>query len=171
MAGDELIVRPHFAATRAVTIGAPPDTVWPWIVQIGYDRAGWYSYDWLDNHGRHSAERIEPRWQQVRLGDPVQMSARIDDHTAFRVLAFIPYHVMVWAKTDATWSWRLQRTETGATRLVTRIRARYNGTAALVGIPLMEIGDFPMMRRCMLGIQTRAEHVTTRPTSLTGGQR
>jgi hypothetical protein len=73
-------------------------------VQIGYGRAGWYSYDRLDNRGRHSAERIEPRWQRLRVGDPVPMSARIDDHTTFRVLAFIPYRVMVWAKPDATWS-------------------------------------------------------------------
>ena len=170
MAGDALIVRPHFVATRAITIDAPPHAVWPWIVQMGYDRAGWYSYDLLDNHGRHSAERIEPRWQHVHTGDPVPMSHRIDDHTAFRVLALVPYRVIVWAKPDATWSWQLQEIAAGTTRLVTRIRARYQGTAALVGAPLMEIGDFPMMRRCVLGIKARVEHQSAQQTSVTGGQ-
>jgi hypothetical protein len=169
LAGDELMARPHFVATRAVTIDAPPQAVWPWIVQIGYGRAGWYSYDLLDNRGRHSAERVEPRWQQLRVGDPVPMSRRMDDHTTFRVLAFIPYRVMVWAKPDATWSWQLQETETGTTRLVTRIRARYSGAAALVGVPLMEIGDFPMMRRCLLGIRARAERPSNRSTIVAGG--
>ena len=97
------------------------------------------------------------------------MSARIDDHTTLRVLAFIPYRVMVWAKPDATWSWQLQETGTGTTRLVTRIRARYSGTAALVEVPLMQIGDFPMMRRCLLGIRARAEYPSNGSTIVTGG--
>jgi hypothetical protein len=162
MAGDDLIVDPHFTPTRATTIDAPPEAVWPWIIQMGYGRAGWYSYDLLDNLGRRSAQRIEPKWQEVRLGDPLPMSARVDDHTAFRVVAFTPFRVMVWAKPDSTWSWRLQRTDTGGTRLVTRVRARYSGAAALLAAPLMEIGDFPMMRRCLLGIKARAEHPSSR---------
>jgi hypothetical protein len=171
MAGDELIIRPHFTATRAITIDAPPDAVWPWIVQMGYGRACWYSYDRLDNRGRRSADHIEPRWQDVRLGDPVPMSAGVDDRTAFHVFPFAPCHLMVWAKSDATWSWRLEPTVTGETRLITRIRARYVGIAALVGVPLMEIGDFPMMRRCLLGIKARAERPSNRSANVTGVHR
>ena len=74
LAGDELMIKAHFVANRAIAIGAPPQAVWPWIVQIGYGRAGWYSYDLLDNRGRHGAERIDPRWQRLRVGDPVPMS-------------------------------------------------------------------------------------------------
>jgi hypothetical protein len=171
MAGDTLIVRPHFVATRAITIDAPREAVWPWIIQMGHGRAGWYSYDLLDNRARHGAQSVEARWQRIRVGDPVRMSARVDDHTAFRVRAFVPYQLLVWAKPDATWSWRLEDAEGGTTRLVTRIRARYEGATALVGVPLMEIGDYPMMRRCLLGIKARAEHPSNRSISHTGGSR
>jgi hypothetical protein len=157
MAGDDQISEPDFAPTRAITIDAPPEAVWPWLVQMGYGRAGWYSYDLLDNRGRRSAERIEPRWQDLRVGDPVPMSGRVDDRTAFRVAVLTPYRVMVWSKADSTWSWQLRATPAGGTRLVTRVRARYAGLGALLGAPLMEIGDFPMMRRCLLGIKARAE--------------
>jgi hypothetical protein len=58
MPGDELVTRPSFNATRAVTVQAQPSVIWPWIVQIGFGRAGWYSYDLLDNLGRPSARRI-----------------------------------------------------------------------------------------------------------------
>jgi hypothetical protein len=58
MPGDVDVPRPTFNATRAVTVAARPDQIWPWLIQIGVGRAGWYSYDWLDNLGRHSAERI-----------------------------------------------------------------------------------------------------------------
>lgn len=56
-------------ATMAVTIDAPPSQVWPWLVQMGADRAGWYSWDRLDNPGHRSAERIHPEWQEISIGD------------------------------------------------------------------------------------------------------
>lgn len=56
------------SATMAVTIDAPPSRVWPWLVQMGVDRAGWYSWDRLDNFGRGSADRIHPEWQGIALG-------------------------------------------------------------------------------------------------------
>ncbi len=67
--GDLLI--PDAAATvmHAVTIGAPPECVWPWLVQMGAGRAGWYSYDWVDNGGRPSATEIIPALQHVAPGD------------------------------------------------------------------------------------------------------
>ncbi len=155
--GDELIGRPHFVPTRAVTINAPPAVVWPWIVQMGYGRAGWYSYDLLDNRGRRSADHIEPRWQRLKVGDAVPMSGRDDRSTAFRVHTLAMGQSMVWAKPDATWVWVLRSTPDGGTRLVTRVRARYTGWSALLGVPLMELGDFPMMRKCLRGIKNRAE--------------
>ena len=64
MPGDDVVKHPTFNATRAVTIQARPEQIWPWLVQIGVTpRAGWYSYDWLDNLGIPSAERIVPEWQ------------------------------------------------------------------------------------------------------------
>jgi len=58
MPGDGVVLNAGYVATRAVTIKAPPEQVWPWLVQIGSGRAGWYSYDRVDNAGRPSARRI-----------------------------------------------------------------------------------------------------------------
>jgi hypothetical protein len=72
--GDELVDRPTFNATRAISIAAPPQVVWPWLVQVGTTRAGWYSYDLLDNLGHPSARRILPEYQGLAAGDVVPMS-------------------------------------------------------------------------------------------------
>ena len=69
MPGDEIVARPVFNATRAVTVNARPEDIWPWLVQIGFGRAGWYSYDILDNLGRHSSEQILPEYQTLEPGD------------------------------------------------------------------------------------------------------
>ena len=66
--GDELVPDPAAVDTRGITIEAPPSTVWPWLVQMGYGRAGWYSYDRLDMRGR-SADAINPAWQELEVGD------------------------------------------------------------------------------------------------------
>jgi hypothetical protein len=58
MPGDDLL--PEAASTRAIPIAAPPEQIWPWLVQLGYGRGGWYSYDWIDNDGQPSADRILP---------------------------------------------------------------------------------------------------------------
>lgn len=67
--GAELVPNGTRGATMAVTIDAPPARVWPWLVQMGYGRAGWYSWDHLDNMGEPSADRIHPEWQDIHLGD------------------------------------------------------------------------------------------------------
>src|SRR5215213_11117273 len=74
MPGDDLVPRPTFNATRAITIAAPPERIGPWLVQIGLTRAGWYSYDILDNLGRKSARHIIPELQNLAVGDIVPMS-------------------------------------------------------------------------------------------------
>jgi hypothetical protein len=66
--GDELVTQPTTVETRGVTINAPPSAIWPWLVQMGYERAGWYSYDALDNRGP-SVDRIVPELQQIAVGD------------------------------------------------------------------------------------------------------
>jgi hypothetical protein len=157
MAGDSLIPKPHFAPTRSITIGASPVAVWPWIVQMGYGRAGWYSYDRLDNVGRRSATVILPQYQHPKIGDAIPVTGRANDKTAFRVTSVTPEAELLWAKPDATWVWLLRPTVDGGTRLVTRVRARYTGPAAPLSLMLMEIGDFPMMRKCLLSLKLRAE--------------
>jgi proline iminopeptidase len=70
LAGYGGLVRPRIA-DMAVTLPAPPETVWPWLVQMGADRAGFYSFDRLDNGGRPSAREIHPEWQELAVGDHV----------------------------------------------------------------------------------------------------
>lgn len=73
--GAELVPGGKRAATMAVTIDAPPDQVWPWLVQMGWDRGGWYSWDRLDNAGRRSARDVHPEWQDLAIGDQLKFSA------------------------------------------------------------------------------------------------
>ena len=70
--GADLVPDGERAATMAVTIGAPPDQVWPWLVQMGWGRGGWYSWDRLDNHGQPSAREVHPEWQDLAVGDYVK---------------------------------------------------------------------------------------------------
>ncbi len=74
----------------AVTIEAPPDQVWPWLVQMGGDRAGWYSWDRLDNRGRPSAKEVHPEWQDLALGDYLKYSTAAGPVDAFEVAALEP---------------------------------------------------------------------------------
>jgi len=74
MPGDDIVSDPSFNATRVVTVNAPPKAIWPWLVQIGCKRAGWYSYDWVDNLGIPSAERIIPEFQLFELDQLIPFS-------------------------------------------------------------------------------------------------
>lgn len=157
--GDEVVASPAFNATRAVTVEAPPELVWPWIVQIGFGRAGWYSYDLLDNAARHSAERIIPELQHIAVGDLVPLGPGKD--AGMRVKEFEKGRWVVWGEKYklTTWAWSLQPTPDGRTRLLTRVRARpsLRHPTTIAWLALMEVADFPMMRKCLLGIKRRAE--------------
>ncbi|MDQ0662951.1 hypothetical protein QFZ35_001449 [Arthrobacter ulcerisalmonis] len=74
--GADVVPNGKRGATMAVTINAPPDEVWPWLVQMGGDRGGWYSWDHLDNAGRPSARTVHPEWQDISLGDKVKYWTR-----------------------------------------------------------------------------------------------
>jgi hypothetical protein len=92
-------------------------------------------------------------------GAAAPMSSTEDDRTAFRVASVDEPRSLVWRKPDSTWAWRLTSDGAGGTRLVTRLKARYDAGALLpVSVLLMEIGDFPMMRRMLSGVARRAEH-------------
>ena len=86
--GADLIPDGERSATMAVTIEAPPSEVWPWLVQMGTDRGGWYSWDRLDNWGRSSAERIHPEWQEISLGD--RFAGTPDGSQSWEVAALEP---------------------------------------------------------------------------------
>jgi hypothetical protein len=167
MRGDELVPVSHFTATRAITVDAPPEAVWPWLIQVGYRRAGFYSYDLLDNLGRPSARTVLPEWQTLRSGDiAAPMANPPTPATSFVIVDADPPGQLVWAKPDSTWSWILRAMPDGRTRLVTRLRQRYRAApATLITVILAEFGDYPMMRKMLLGIKQRAETVATARTS------
>jgi hypothetical protein len=162
MPGDVFLPRAQFRATRAITIDAPPEAVWPWLVQVGCLRAGFYSNDLLDNLGHPSATTVVPGLQHLQAGQWVPMSpaATPTDRTALMVHSFEVNQWLLWTKPDSTWAWRLTAAGAGGTRLVTRIHAVYDWQhplMALLGMILMEFGDFAMLRRMLRGIKARAE--------------
>ena len=162
MPGDEIVPKASLNATRAITIDAPPELVWPWIVQMGYRRAGFYTYALLDNAGFESADRVLEDYQPPKIGDWMPMAKNVNETTAFKVKAFAINEWLLWEKPDSTWAWKLLPQEGGRTRLVSRLKMRYaweRPASAILGLVLLEFGDFPMMRRVMKGIKARAERL------------
>jgi hypothetical protein len=126
---------------------------------MGYGKAGFYSYDRLDNDGVPSAGHIIAEYQQLEIGNSIPLTAR-----AFLTVAVVEHESsMLWeypggdATTAFTWAWGLYPRDGGQTRLVTRLRYRASSLRSRVMLDLFEI---LMMRKCMLGIKRRAETVT-----------
>jgi proline iminopeptidase len=88
--GADLAPEGERSPTMAVTIDASPGQVWPWLVQMGGDRGGWYSWDRLDNGGRPSATEVHPEWQDLALGDRVKYWTKKGPVDAWRVAALEP---------------------------------------------------------------------------------
>ncbi|HSK91267.1 MAG TPA: hypothetical protein VK875_08135 [Euzebyales bacterium] len=155
--GDDLVTRPTFNATRAITIAAAPEEIWPWLVQVGVTRAGWYSYDFLDNFMRPSADRIIPELQHLAPGDVMGMSP--DGKQGIKVHALDAPHFMIWATLpDTTWVWQLDAIPDGSTRLFTRVRSRYRWLSPSIAFSmLLEFADIWMMRKMLLNLRDRAE--------------
>jgi hypothetical protein len=144
------------------TIDAPPEAVWPWLVQLGYRRAGWYTYDLFENAGYPSADRILPEHQNLKVGDRVPMAKNVNDTTAFWVAGMELNRWMLWKKPNSTWAWKLVPLDGNRTRLITRLKAlntwRTSPGNALLSLILFEFGDFPMTRKLLLRVKRRAEH-------------
>jgi len=88
--GDDLVPTPTAIDTRGIIIDAPAEAVWPWLVQMGYERAGWYSYDRMDMRGK-SSDRLMPEWQNLGVGDLVPTSS----DTGFAVRVVEPGRALV----------------------------------------------------------------------------
>ncbi len=165
--GDEIQPTPMFNATRAITIDASPERIWPWLLQWGYHRAGLYSgLDWLDNGGVPSADRIVPELQHLGLGDHLPIAARDVPvagvpEISYRVVAIEPYRSILSQASDIpeSWLWLLESLNEQQTRLLWRIRwARYDWTSPYIVLKLLtDLGDFVIVRNILLGIKERAE--------------
>ena len=178
--GDDLIPRPQLSATHAVTIQTPPAKVWPWLVQIGQGRGGFYSYEAIENAmglDIENAERILPEWQNLQVGDVVPLAP--DAAMDVPVVILEPQRALVLHADSrlpssngksgpplppgqflaVSWGFYLAEQPDGATRLVERFRLDYTPTLAneLIYKLFLEPGAFVMERKMLLGIKQRAE--------------
>lgn len=162
--GDDLVEPDAPRTTRALTVDAPPAAVWPWLAQIGEDRGGFYSYDWLERlAGAHirNADTIHPEWQDVHVGDTVWLARRYGERAKQVVAAVQPQsHLVLMSQADfervqrgerafGAWAFHL-RPHNGRTRFLAR------GIGGAVGISSFDIAHFVMERGMLRGIRARA---------------
>jgi hypothetical protein len=170
--GDELVPDADLTATRAVTVDAGADGVWPWIAQIGQGRGGFYSYDVLENLvglDIHSADRIVPEWQGIDVGDEVKFhpeggmtAAVVEPGRALVLRGGMPGAPPF----DFAWAFVVRGQPDGSTRLVVRERYRYVRWWAPLLVEPVEFISLVMSRRMLRGIKARAERaVVAAPTS------
>jgi len=159
--GDDVLPAAKGQWTHAITIRARPEDIWPWLVQMGCRRAGWYSYDGLDNGGVPSAGRIVPAWQRAEVGDLFAWTPTASD--GFIVRAVEPERALVLGGTAGafyrvTWAFVLEAIDATHTRLLTRSRGDY--TSPVVGLVLRFVVrpiHFAMQRKQLLNLKRRVE--------------
>lgn len=164
MPGDELLPDPDILATRAVRIAAPPEAVWPWLVQMGSGKGGLYTYDWIENLlglNMHSVDEVLPQFQDPQLGDVEQLGK---SGPRLRLEVLEPGRAMVWHSEDGNWVWAfgLYAEAGGMTALVSRNRIQTPEAPPLLrafNTLLMEPGSLVMERKMLLGIKQRAERL------------
>jgi hypothetical protein len=171
--GDDLIPNPDLVATRAITVHAAADQVWPWIAQLGQGRGGFYSYDALENLvgcDIHSADRIVPQWQDLTVGDQVKLApevglgvAVVEPGRALVLRGGVPMGAVP-PPYDFTWAFVLQEQPDGTTRLLVRERYGYTRRWAPLLVEPVAVVAFVMSQRMLRGIRDRAERAG-RPTA------
>lgn len=165
LAGDDLISQPIGSVNHAITIRRPPQEVWPWLAQMGSGRAGWYAYDFIDNGGHHSAERILPQYQQIHEGSVFPALPGVKD--VFVVARCDPGHSLVlsWrlpnGRYQTTWAFILEPLQPGQTRLIVRGRVasgyRPYGLPEWFATRVGRMAHFIMERKQLLDIARRVE--------------
>ena len=174
--GDEYVPRPKSEITGSITIQAPPEKIWPWFVQLGCQRGGWYSYDLLDNGGKVSASQVILAYQHLAVGDVVK--AVPNGSFGFPVAAIEGNRYLVLAGTMDTktgqpadparppqeffsgdQTFYLKPAGPGATQLIFRMRTDWNPTFMLnlVYKGIVEPISFTMGRKMLFKIKKRAE--------------
>lgn len=175
--GDGIVTAPMWQSTRAITIDAPPEQVWPWIAQMGFPahRAGWYTPHWLDRLTfgikQRSADRVVPELQRVDAGDRIPDSD--DLSTFFTVLTVEPPHALVLYSTrhvikpirtiSFSWAFVVRETAPGKSRLLIRARTSYTPRWAAPFVELV-VGpaDFVNASAMLRGIKKRVEAASPR---------
>jgi hypothetical protein len=164
--GDDLVANPDLTATRAITVRASADQVWPWVAQLGQGRGGFYSYDVLENLVGceiHSADRVVPEWQALEVGDEVRLHpemplvvAALEPGCAFVLRGGVlmgdgapPY--------DFTWTFALREQPDGTTRMLVRERYAYTQWWSSLLVEPVEAASFVMSQKMLRGIRDRAE--------------
>ena len=177
--GDDLTGHPIAVTTHAITINAPPERIWPWLVQMGWHRGAWYTAEWVDRllfpANNPSADRLIPGFQHVKVGDRIPDGppeggceftvAQLDTHSHL-VLHSAQHLPPGWqerfgAWIDWTWAFVLDDLGNGKTRFIFRSRLR-TGPWWVVATYLLAIipADFVMSRQMLHGVKTRAERTT-----------
>ena len=170
--GDDILPNPEHEVTHAITIQAPVTDVWPWLVQIGQNKGGFYSYTWLENLAgcdMHNADRIVPEWQSLRVGDVVWLHPQapplpvsiVEPQRAIVLggAAVIEADDGSTGLAGGTWGMVLKAIDPTTTRLILRIRwARERGVKSwLYNYLVLEPAHFIMERKMMLNIKKRVE--------------
>jgi hypothetical protein len=165
--GDDLMPDAHLCATRAITIEATADQVWPWIAQLGQSRGGFYSYDFIENLigcDIHSADRIVQEWQHIAVGDQVNLAPGmgltveiVDPGNALVLRGGMPNTTMRGSPYDFTWAFVLGPGPGATTRLLVRERYTYSHRWVAALVEPVELISFVMSRAMMHGIKQRAE--------------
>ncbi len=151
--------------TRAITVDAPPAEIWPWLVQWGQGRGGWYSYDWLENtlgFDIHTASRILPQYQNPTIGDPMCMAANL---CPMKLTVIEPQRWIGWQAQDEqgkpVWTFilGLMLVDETHTRLV--VRESFDGTAMpAIAVRILELPDVVMEQKALSTVKARAEGLT-----------
>jgi hypothetical protein len=172
---DDLVEPSSLRATRAITIDAPAHDVWQWLVQIGEDRAGFYSYTWLERLAladMHNADEIHDDWQQRRRGDTVWLGQRYGELGRQVLAACEPDRAFVMVSpTDldaidrgghasGSWAFFLEPVDARRTRLIVR------SSGGAIGQPWFDIVHFVMEQKMMRGLKDRVERHQTELASV-----
>jgi hypothetical protein len=167
--GDELLPGADLVSTRAITVDAPPEAIWPWLVQMGSGRGGAYTYDWIENLfglNMHSADEILPEYQHIAVGDKLPMGP---DGPAMTVEVLDPRRTLAVRIADQNWVWIFALMPEGeSTRLISRNRivtSALSPVGRLSYTVFMEPGSLVMERKMLLGLKQRAER-----TAAAGGE-
>lgn len=158
--GDEMVPNPQSVSTRALTINAPVDKVWPWLAQMGQGKGGMYSYDFLENIfgcDIHSSDKIVPEWLDIKAGDTVQLDGK-RRAPGMPVVAVDQGKTLTLGGSHWLWTFYLMKVDEKTTRMVVRNRSSWPNWKE--GVPtryILQPISFVMERKMLLGIKARAE--------------